>query len=232
MKKNQIRHKRKNLLVAAIVLALFLALPIVSHADTGAEKEISYGIHIVKYQVGYNQDFSSEMVHDGSKLTDAKDASGNPLSPLGNVGYTVTRMKEVQHIGSAPTYEVASGTDAFSSRIVTKADGTADVTNLPQGIYQVTEEKSNLVQSNMAPVTLSLPMKHGTGELDDVYIYPKSNMHVPFGFTNPPTSDTPNRLWNTSGNIGSYYQIIWMIVSLVIAGIFGLTISNRSHRLA
>ena len=48
MKKNQIRHKRKNLLVAAIVLALFLALPISSHADTGAEKEISYGIHIVK----------------------------------------------------------------------------------------------------------------------------------------------------------------------------------------
>ncbi|GHU38951.1 hypothetical protein FACS1894193_08400 [Bacilli bacterium] len=220
-----------------LLLALLLTSPLLAKADVTSEAgEENYAIHIVKYQITADKDFSSEMVHDGSEITNAKDMSGHPLSPLAGVSYTITRMKEVKHIGTTSTYEVADGKTAFSMRVTTDANGFASVLKLAKGIYRVTEEKSDLVESVMEPVMMRLPMQHETGYLKEVYIYPKSNMKLPDSFmpsspTNPPTTDTPDRLFNTSGNIGSYQQLIWMIVSFCVAGIIGLTISNRRHRM-
>ncbi|WP_234984681.1 pilin N-terminal domain-containing protein [Pilibacter termitis] len=171
------------------------------------------------------------MLHDGTLVDKVTDNSGKELAPLGNVEYTITRMEAIPHKGSATTYQEATGDQSFVKTIVTDSNGKAELTGLAKGIYRVSETASEFVTSPMEPVLLALPMKNATGYLTDVYLYPKSNMAFPdLPKTGTETPATQDKLLNTSGNIGDYQMLIYMIISMVIAGMIGLIISKRREQ--
>ncbi|WP_416037894.1 pilin N-terminal domain-containing protein [Lactococcus formosensis] len=186
---------------------------VAAQEDTG-----SYGIHIIKYNLNDSQE--SQLTHDGTPVTSGTE----DLQRLAGVQYTITRMTKTE----MNTYVTAEGADAFSQTVTTNAQGEAELTGLPRGVYQVTESKSEQVPTPMSPVLVSLPMQNANGLINEVYIYPKSSMVLP-DTPQIPDANVPDKLPDTSGNIGSYQIIIAMISVIVLVGFSGLWWTKKAH---
>ena len=202
-------------LIAALLALLSFGFGqnVAAQEDTG-----SYGIHIVKYNLNDSQE--SQLTHDGTPVTSGTE----DLQRLAGVQYTITRMTKTE----MNTYVTAQGADAFSQTITTNAQGEAELTGLPRGVYQVTESKSEQVPTPMSPVLVSLPMQNANGLINKVYIYPKSSMVLP-DTPQIPDANVPDKLPDTSGNIGSYQIIIAMISVIVLVGFSGLWWTKKAH---
>lgn len=199
--------------VLSLLLSTAFAQNVAAQEDTG-----SYGIHIIKYNLSDNQE--NQLPHDG---TPVKNGTEN-LQRLAGVQYTITRMTKTE----MNTYVTAQGADAFSQTVTTNVKGEAELIGLPRGVYQVTETKSEQVPAPMSPVLVSLPMQNANGLINEVYIYPKSSMVLP-DTPQIPDSDLPNKLPDTSGNIGSYQIIIAMISVILLVGFSGLWWTKKAH---
>ncbi|MBD5823518.1 pilin N-terminal domain-containing protein [Lactococcus petauri] len=208
---------KKYIFTLAAALSVFLSFGFASNA---AAQEVpgSYGIHIIKYNLSDSQE--SQLTHDGTPVTSGTE----DLQRLAGVQYTITRMTKTE----MNTYVTAQGTDAFSQRVTTNAQGEAELTGLPRGVYQVTEAKSEQVPTPMSPVLVSLPMQNANGLINEVYIYPKSSMVLP-DTPQIPDNNLPDKLPDTSGNIGSYQIIIAMISVIVLVGFSGLWWTKKAH---
>ena len=202
-------------LIAALLALLSFGFGqnVAAQEDTG-----SYGIHIVKYNLNDSQE--SQLTHDGTPVTSGTE----DLQRLAGVQYTITRMTKTE----MNTYVTAQGADAFSQTITTNAQGEAELAGLPRGVYQVTESKSEQVPTPMSPVLVSLPMQNANGLINEVYIYPKSSMVLP-DTPQIPDTNVPDKLPDTSGNIGSYQIIIAMISVIVLVGFSGLWWTKKAH---
>ncbi|WP_285005676.1 pilin N-terminal domain-containing protein [Lactococcus formosensis] len=202
-------------LIAALLALLSFGFGqnVAAQEDTG-----SYGIHIVKYNLNDSQE--SQLTHDGTPVTSGTE----DLQRLAGVQYTITRMTKTE----MNTYVTAQGADAFSQTITTNAQGESELTGLPRGVYQVTESKSEQVPTPMSPVLVSLPMQNANGLINEVYIYPKSSMVLP-DTPQIPDANVPDKLPDTSGNIGSCQIIIAMISVIVLVGFSGLWWTKKAH---
>ncbi|MDG6166504.1 pilin N-terminal domain-containing protein [Lactococcus formosensis] len=202
-------------LIAALLALLSFGFGqnVAAQEDTG-----SYGIHIIKYNLNDSQE--SQLTHDGTPVTSGTE----DLQRLAGVQYTITRMTKTE----MNIYVTAQGADAFSQTITTNAQGEAELTGLPRGVYQVTESKSEQVPTPMSPVLVSLPMQNANGLINEVYIYPKSSMVLP-DTPQIPDANVPDKLPDTSGNIGSYQIIIAMISVIVLVGFSGLWWTKKAH---
>ncbi|WP_338997474.1 pilin N-terminal domain-containing protein [Lactococcus formosensis] len=202
-------------LIAALLALLYFSFGqnVAAQEDTG-----SYGIHIIKYNLNDSQE--SQLTHDGTPVTSGTE----DLQRLAGVQYTITRMTKTE----MNTYVTAQGADAFSQTVTTNAQGEAELTGLPRGVYQVTESKSEQVPTPMSPVLVSLPMQNANGLINEVYIYPKSSMVLP-DTPQIPDTNVPDKLPDTSGNIGSYQIIITMISVIVLVGFSGLWWTKKAH---
>ncbi|MDT2726271.1 pilin N-terminal domain-containing protein [Lactococcus formosensis subsp. formosensis] len=202
-------------LIAALLALLSFSFGqnVAAQEDTG-----SYGIHIIKYNLNDSQE--SQLTHDGTPVTSGTE----DLQRLAGIQYTITRMTKTE----MNTYVTAEGADAFSQTVTTNAQGEAELTGLPRGVYQVTESKSEQVPTPMSPVLVSLPMQNANGLINEVYIYPKSSMVLP-DTPQIPDTNVPDKLPDTSGNIGSYQIIITMISVIVLVGFSGLWWTKKAH---
>lgn len=202
-------------LIAALLALLSFSFGqnVAAQEDTG-----SYGIHIIKYNLNDSQE--SQLTHDGTPVTSGTE----DLQRLAGVQYTITRMTKTE----MNTYVTAEGADAFSQTVTTNAQGEAKLTGLPRGVYQVTESKSEQVPTPMSPVLVSLPMQNANGLINEVYIYPKSSIVLP-DTPQIPDTNVPDKLPDTSGNIGSYQIIITMISVIVLVGFSGLWWTKKAH---
>lgn len=202
------------------LIAALLALLSFSFGQNVAAQEDteSYGIHIIKYNLNDSQE--SQLTHDGTPVTSGTE----DLQRLAGIQYTITRMTKTE----MNTYVTAEGADAFSQTVTTNAQGEAELTGLPRGVYQVTESKSEQVPTPMSPVLVSLPMQNANGLINEVYIYPKSSMVLP-DTPQIPDTNVPDKLPDTSGNIGSYQIIITMISVIVLVGFSGLWWTKKAH---
>ncbi|NHI68473.1 hypothetical protein ET009_09860 [Lactococcus garvieae] len=202
-------------LIAALLALLSFSFGqnVAAQEDTG-----SYGIHIIKYNLNDSQE--SQLTHDGTPVTSGTE----DLQRLAGIQYTITRMTKTE----MNTYVTAEGADAFSQTVTTNAQGEAELTGLPRGVYQVTESKSEQVPTPMSPILVSLPMQNANGLINEVYIYPKSSMVLP-DTPQIPDTNVPDKLADTSGNIGSYQIIITMISVIVLVGFSGLWWTKKAH---
>ncbi|WP_270231860.1 pilin N-terminal domain-containing protein [Lactococcus formosensis] len=202
-------------LIAALLALLSFSFGqnVAAQEDTG-----SYGIHIIKYNLNDSQE--SQLTHDGTPVTSGTE----DLQRLAGIQYTITRMTKTE----MNTYVTAEGADAFSQTVTTNAQGEAELTGLPRGVYQVTESKSEQVPTPMSPILVSLPMQNANGLINEVYIYPKSSMVLP-DTPQIPDTNVPDKLPDTSGNIGSYQIIITMISVIVLVGFSGLWWTKKAH---
>jgi hypothetical protein len=205
--------------IFSLVAALSIFLPFGFAQSVAAQEETgSYGIHIIKYNLSDSQE--SQLSHDGTPVTSGTEG----LQRLTGIQYTITRMTKTE----LNTYVTAQGAEAFSQTVVTNAQGEAELTALPRGVYQVTEAKSEQVPTPMSPVLVSLPMQNVNGLINEVYIYPKSSMVLP-DTPQIPDNNLPDKLPDTSGNIGSYQIIIAMISVIVLVGFSGLWWTKKAH---
>lgn len=214
--RRQLKLKKYIFTLIAALLALLsfsFGQNVAAQEDTG-----SYGIHIIKYNLNDSQE--SQLTHDGAPVTSGTE----DLQRLAGIQYTITRMTKTE----MNTYVTAEGADAFSQTVTTNAQGEAELTGLPRGVYQVTESKSEQVPTPMSPVLVSLPMQNANGLINEVYIYPKSSMVLP-DTPQIPDTNVPDKLPDTSGNIGFYQIIITMISVIVLVGFSGLWWTKKAH---
>lgn len=215
-------HKKIfSLIVVICCLSLFFsAMPVLAISQFPDLK--GYSIHVIKYKLKQGTTFNDSLPNDGSKVDNLKDANGNDLETLPGISYAVQRLQlkpGATDINSLSSFEVATGAEAFEKIQTTNAQGEASFTDLPAGYYQVIEKPNSQIQHVMEPVLVALPLNTQNGQIDDVYIYPKSNI---ISDTIIPES-TIDKIPQTSGNIGNPQQIFLMIGIVVIMGIIGIS---------
>lgn len=171
-------------IVGRPVLADF-EIGIGSEVGQAAEKP-TLSIHILKYALDPNQ-------------SDQKQNELNAMAgyrPLANVRY---RIQQVTPTGDTKKLK---GTDSrtyhttgFDLLIQTNDSGEASVdsTNTPQfgaGFYLVTELADQTVKTPMDPVIVQVPEKSAVdgSQINDVYLYPKSNVASSGHFPNTQAS--------------------------------------------
>lgn len=198
-------------------------------------EETDLAISIVKYKITDLKQVEDQLPIDGTKADAVTDSNGNTLSPLAGISYTVTRVSPVQ---GTTNFQAVQGADAFSTTITTDATGTARVSGLAQGTYQISEEPNEQLKEVMEPVVLELPLPQRSGPaLNEVFLYPKSSIVDKKG-TIPKTPGSPSdgntgekpsgRLPQTSGNIGTYSSFVLILAFLVLMGILGGGLMNKN----
>ncbi|MGY3704939.1 pilin N-terminal domain-containing protein [Vagococcus martis] len=181
----------------------------------------SYDIHIIKLGLRDTTKLPNDFISNGIKVDEVKDADGNVLNGVSSISYTITRMA-LKTSDLDPTkldsYEIVTGKEAFTQTVTTNQDGEAQVTGLPKGVYQVSELPNKLLSHVMEPVLISLPLESKHGLLSEVYVYPKSSL----ASNTPDEPELPNKLPQTSGNIGKTSQFYWMIGLIGGMGFLGV----------
>lgn len=214
----------QNLVWLACLLGCILLL-IPASLVQAADTDNNYSIHIIKYRLPEGTSFDSNLQIDGSKIESVQDEKGNKLETLAGVSYTVQRLQLKEGATDETTissFELATGDNAFEEIQTTNAQGEANFLNLAQGFYKVTENPSSQIAQVMEPVLVSLPLYTREETLNDVYLYPKSNIIS----NTTPVSDI-SRIPQTSGNIGQANQIFVLMGIVIIMGAVGLIYSFK-----
>ena len=219
--------------LSRILLSLILLLPCLLQSTTAYGEDTQpvdsgYTINIQKYKIDEQE--MNALPLDGIKVDQVTDENGNALEPMAGISYQITRVTPIQG-GSG--FEAMKGEGAFSTTVTTTASGLASVGGLAQGMYEISEMAHDQLKEVMKPVVVELPFPQREGEpLNEVYIYPKSSA-VSLTPKLPNTSgDTPNnpnspnepnkRLPQTSGNIGTYQTLLWILAMIVVMGLIGM----------
>ncbi|EGO6609460.1 pilin N-terminal domain-containing protein [Enterococcus faecalis] len=178
----------------------------------------SLNLTIVKYSLEDNQELSTSIELNGKQIEQAIDNEGNILQPLEGIEYEIERVTPVQGKDSS-IFEPIQGENAYKTKSITDSNGKIELTDLAQGIYRITEKKHLILKDTMDPIIVELPFTLSTGTvLNDVYIYPKSNV-IPVPVT---PEDNVKKLPETSGNIGNGSILIGMFAVSSLLGIYGL----------
>ena len=174
--------------LAATVVAIALAAACVpAFAALAANDSLppsTGNLHIHKY-VGADLD-KAGAANDGTEVTNI-DSSFTPLEGITFHIYKVAANASGDYPGKAP-YRLSSTTltdgdgntftvsAASTASVTTAADGSATASNLPQGVYLVTEDESESVSVPADPFVVAVPMTNadGDGWLSDVHVYPKN----------------------------------------------------------
>lgn len=214
--------------------------------SASAEGTDTYSLTIVKYRLEGDATFHDSLPHDGTKVDAVTDADGNTLTGFANVTYRLTRVM-LKDSGldetKATSYTAAAGDEAFTMELVTNSNGHAVINGLPKGVYLVEELPNELLIEVMDPVLVHLPMQTEDGLLTHVYLYPKSSIVLPDDPITDPKEDGNNatgsnssstgsngKLPQTSGNIGTVHQMVWMMGMIAVMGTAGLLISKQRKR--
>ncbi|MDR0921639.1 MAG: hypothetical protein LBM95_04560 [Lactobacillales bacterium] len=205
--------KKLNYIIKSFMIVSILFLfgsNVVTFANDVATSENIYAIHIIKYMIDEEKDkeVTNNLPNDGSKYE-----AGNGLKTLGGINYEITKVESIGAL-EEKNFQTVIGEGAFSMKLLTNSVGEAVVNGLPAGYYRVTEMPNERIKEVMDPVVVQLP----TQGRNEVYIYPKSSVITP----NPTPSrvQPPDKLPQTSGNIGSYAVIA---VTILILGVIGIT---------
>ncbi|WP_339014808.1 pilin N-terminal domain-containing protein (plasmid) [Lactococcus garvieae] len=194
---------------------ILLTIVFTSITDAKAENTLDYSIHIEKYQVLEGED---TFTHDGREMSNLDEG----LSPIPGVSYTITRMRQNEN----GNYVKAEGAEAFVSTLVTDDQGKAEFTQLDRGVYEVIEHSNDQVKSPMEPVMVSLPFKVGETFVNDVYLYPKSNMSLPD--LSPIKDSQPEKLPDTSGALSGINMVYYLIGGVTLFGLAGLFYTRKA----
>lgn len=226
--------------LSRIVLLLILSLPYLIQGTTayGEEPtaETGYSIHIQKYKI---EDVATidALPIDGLKVDQITDEQGNALEPMEGVSYSITRVTPIQ---GGTGFEPMKGEGAFSTTLTTDEKGLASVNGLAQGMYEIVEQEQEQLMEVMEPVIVELPFPQQQGEaLQAVYIYPKSSAvsnrpGLPETKGDTPTSgasanDPVKKLPQTSGNIGTYQTLLWILAMVLVMGLIGMVNIHRKR---
>ncbi|OJG98322.1 hypothetical protein RV18_GL003223 [Enterococcus termitis] len=184
----------------------------------------------MKYQLS-DQDINSIQFPVGEEKSDGqmKDTQGNALVPMAGVTYRIMQVTPSNNT-SDPFREVADFEPLF---VATDTTGFAHV-DLPEGIYKVSEQADDRINTPAQPIIVEVPQTVGGKIMNTLVIYPKSSVIKPdFPNTSNPEgpkgqsrlADSPNdlldksKLPNTSGSLGDITKIYYMIAAIVIIGI-------------
>jgi len=131
---------------------------------------------------GINPDTPGRItIHRFAGSTEAEPTTGTPLN---GIPYTITlvRLRDDVDLATADlrdldNFEVVTGAGAFSETLST-VNGIADFTNLPHGIFLVTEGAHNVTpgEEPVPPFIVGIPRRSADGEtwIYEVDVYPKS----------------------------------------------------------
>ena len=230
--------KRKIVILLTLILMLPLSLGLsleVLASDGGTNS-----ITVIKYRIPQGVVVPEQPIGE-TEINMSAILGGQTLERMSGVTYRITRMEEIDG-----EYFPMSGENAMTMDIVTDANGVARTGPLPDGIYQVIEMPHDLIPVRDEPIIVHLPMN--INSLRNVIIYPKSNVIQVIPPTedppeeppeendpgcdpewSPPGSggggaggkETPSRLPQTSGNIGTMTFLVFMIAGAVIMGGYG-----------
>lgn len=214
----------KSILMLCLIVLFFFFTHIVSNATDSNE---SYSIHIIKYRLEEHENIQDNFPSNGTQMNDWMDGAGNQLEKMSGIAYNITRMNsnsDETDDDNLSSYEVTTGSDAFSMDIVTNEKGEAVINGLTKGVYKVTELPNKEIKKVMEPSLVRLPLTTNNEQLNNVYIYPKSS--VISNDINVVRSGR-TKLPETSGNLGSNWQIILMLLMIVSLSFFSICRINR-----
>lgn len=226
----------------SVLLCLFFFFCFLSGGHTAQAETIEsgYSIHIQKYKIDEVSKKASILPVDCTKAEQVTDVNGKALEPMAGVSYEIVRVTPKQ---SGTGFEPLLGENGFWRTITTDTEGKAQVTNLVQGMYRISENTHDQLKEVMEPVYVELPFHQRSGEpLKEVYIYPKSSITTPLPDTSRPpgtpetpttpgTAETPDKLPQTSGNIGTYQTLAWVMVMIFAMGLIGVRSMYRKKDL-
>lgn len=196
-------------------------------------EENDLAITVVKYKITDPTQVEGQLPLDGTKAQTATDKEGNQLIPLAGVSYVITRVSPEQ---GTTHFRPVEGSDSYTTRITTDANGVARVSGLAQGSYQVVEEANEQIKKVMEPIIFELPLPQRTGDaLKEVFLYPKSSVFVNEKTSTKKTGRSsgegvPERLPQTSGNIGTYGSLVIILAFLSIMGLLGGGLMRKSKK--
>lgn len=208
-------NKSIKVLVIFPLICFFLA----GHVDKVFGEE-PYSINVIKYQLKDQVHFDENISFDGSKISSPVDSGGNELLPMAGISYQIDQLvlKEPELDKTLlSSYSVIEGTAQI---VTTNNHGEATFTGLSEGVYKVTELENKLIAKVMSPVLVTLPLETNQGNLTSVYLYPKSNVVNADGGLNP---SRPDKLPQTSGEIGRSTPIIIMFIMTLSLGVISLS---------
>ena len=204
--------------------------------EPATDTESGYSVHIQKYKVE-----DAATIHalplDGLKVDQVTDEQGKALEPMKGVSYSITRVTPMQ---GGTGFEPLKGEGAFTTTVTTDDKGMASVTGLAQGMYEIVEQEHEQLLEVMEPVIVELPFPQQQGEaLHGVYIYPKSSavsdrpgLPGTKGDTPAPgtsAKDPVKKLPQTSGNIGTYQTLLWILAMVLVMGLVGMVNIHRKR---
>lgn len=158
---------------SALFLSLLMVLSIYAGTKLNASAAETGSIHVTKYQITDPEVFNNLTERaNGKQIADDNFANCTKLQ-----GVTFRVTKVVDKEGLTTQNYVADS--AFTPvELTTDANGKADFTNLPLGIYLLEETKRPAeVTRGMEPVLISIPMPDPddeTQQMTDIYVYPKN----------------------------------------------------------
>lgn len=226
--------------LSRILLLLILSLSYLMQGvpaygqEPAAEAESGYSVHIQKYKIEDAATIQA-LPLDGLKVDQVTDEQGKALEPMKGVSYTITRVTPIQ---GGTGFEPLKGEGAFATTVTTDEKGQASVNGLAQGMYEIVEQEHEKLLEVMEPVIVELPFPQQQGEpLQAVYIYPKSSAVSDRPDLPGTKGDTPNpgttsndpvkKLPQTSGNIGTYQTLLWILAMVVVMGLVGMVSIHR-----
>ncbi|MDR0921755.1 MAG: hypothetical protein LBM95_05170 [Lactobacillales bacterium] len=160
--------------IFCFIAFLFLGLVL-----SGALKaEATSSVYIVKFAQKQGEVLAKDSTtNDGEYLGDRlKDSNGNEVEFLSGVDYLITELyptgSERINLEDSTTF-----TEGKQQTVTTDEQGKVNV-ELEDGHYKIEELEDTRIAKPMNPIHLSLPVTNaeGTGFVNPVYIYPKSNL--------------------------------------------------------
>ena len=217
--------KNWKLLILLILVSLFIFSN--SRLSYALEPTDVYSIHVIKYRVQAHENLQNTFQSNGTQMNELVDSEGNQLKKMSGISYSITKVKlktDETDEDSLSSYDATTESEAFNMTIITNEEGEAVINGLTEGMYLVEEQPNKEINKVMAPSLVKLPLIIGNQPLNHVYIYPKSSV-VSNDITK--VRSGPTKLPETSGNLGSSGQLIFMLIMSLGLGFLSIHLVNR-----
>lgn len=212
--------------VIMLILVLSFIFP-TNRTSYAIESTDVYSIHVIKYRLQAHENLQNTFPSNGTQMNELVDSEGDQLKKMSGISYSITKVKlrtDTTDEESLSSYEAATESEAFNMTIMTNEDGEAVINGLTEGTYLVEELPNKEIDKVMAPSLVKLPLIIGNEQLKHVYIYPKSSV-VSNDITK--VRSGPTKLPETSGNLGSSGQLIFMLIMSLGLGFLSIHLVNR-----
>lgn len=198
--------------------ALFLSLVMVLSICAGTKLNVSAegetgSIHVTKYQITDSEVYNNLTERaNGKQITDGRL---DDYAVLAGVTFRVTKVVEKEGLN---TQNAVADTTFTPVEITTEADGQANFTDLPLGIYLLEETaRPAEVTRGMEPVLISIPMADpddDTQLMYDVYVYPKN-----LSDGGPTIEKDVIAYANNDAGVNRNESFLWIITAAIPEGI-------------